>query len=70
MPGTVANGTVAVGSSREHSAFRYGIAKISNFARIAKLGIFARLAKFHLLAKFTVPSEISQFRSLTIFSLG
>ena len=41
---TVANGTVAAGS--EHSAFRYGIAKISNFARIAKLGIFARLAKF------------------------
>ena len=41
---TVANGTVATGS--EHSAFRYGIAKNSNFARIAKLGIFARLAKF------------------------
>ena len=46
MQGTVANGTVAAGSSREHSAFCYGIAKISNFARIAKLGIFARLAKF------------------------
>ena len=46
MQGTVANGTVAIGSSRDHSAFRYGIAKISNFARIAKLGIFARLAKF------------------------
>ena len=46
MQGTVTNGTVAVGSNREHSAFRYGIAKISNFARIAKLGIFARLAKF------------------------
>ena len=44
MQGTVANGTVAAGSSRE--PFRYGIAKISNFARIAKLGIFARLAKF------------------------
>ena len=59
----MANGIVAAGS-REHSAFRYGIAKISNLARIAKLGIFARLAKF------TVPSEISQFRYLTIFSLG
>ena len=35
------NGTVAVGSSRQNSAFRYGIAKISNFSRIAKLGIFA-----------------------------
>ena len=60
MQGTVANGTVAVGSSREHSAFRYGIAKISNFARIAKLGIFARLAKlgiFARLAKFRKPSE-------------
>ena len=42
----MAKGTVAVGSSREHNAFRYGIAKISNFARIAKLGIFAKLAKF------------------------
>ena len=55
MQGTVANGTVAAGSSREHSAFRYGIAKISDFARIAKLGIFARLAKlgiFARLAKF------------------
>ena len=29
MQETVANGTVATGSSREHSAFRYGIAKIS-----------------------------------------
>ena len=46
MQGTVANGTVAAGSSKEHSAFCYGIAKISNFTRIAKLGIFARLAKF------------------------
>ena len=49
----MANGTVAAGS--EHSAFRYGIAKNSNFARIAKLGIFARLAKlgiFAMLAKF------------------
>ena len=55
MQGTVANGTVAAGSSREHSAFRYGIAKISNFARIAKLRIFAGLAKlgiFARLAKF------------------
>ena len=60
----MANGTVVAGSSREHNAFHYGIAKISNLARIAKLGIFARLAKF------TVPSKISQFRSLTIFSLG
>ena len=59
------NGTVVAGS--EHSAFRYGIAKNSNFARIAKLGIFARLTKFRWLAKFTVPSEISQFRYLTIF---
>ena len=35
---------------------------IENFAMLAKLGNFARLAKFHLLAKFTVPSEINQFR--------
>ena len=46
MQGIVANGTVAAGSSREHSAFHYGIEKISNFARIAKLGTFVRLAKF------------------------
>ena len=46
MQGTVANGIVAARSSREHSAFRYGIAKISSFARIAKLGNLARLAKF------------------------
>ena len=55
MQGTVANGTVTPRSNREHSEFRYGIAKISNFARIAKLGIFARLAKlgiFARLAKF------------------
>ena len=44
MQDAVANGTVAAGS--EHSAFRYGLAKISNFSRIAKLGIFARLANF------------------------
>ena len=52
--------------------FRYGC---ENFARIAKisqskLGNFARLAKFRYLAKFTVPSEINQFRYLTYFSLG
>ena len=35
-----------------------------NFAILTKLGIFARLAKF------TVPSEIFQFRYLTKFSLG
>ena len=35
-----------------------------NFAILAKLGIFARLAKF------TVPSEIFQFRYLTKISLG
>ena len=64
MQGTVANGTVAAGSSKEHSAFRYGIAKISNFARIPKLGIFARLAKF------TVDSEISQCHYLYRISLG
>ena len=64
MQGTVANGTVVAGSSKEHSAFRYGIAKISNFARIAKLGIFARLAKF------TVDSEISQCHYLCRISLG
>ena len=40
------NGTVVAGSSRENSAIRYGIAKISNFARIAKLGIFAISCEF------------------------
>ena len=35
-----------------------------NFAILAKLGIFSSLAKF------TVPSEISQFRYLTKISLG
>ena len=41
-----------------------------NFAILVKLGNFARLAKFRYLAKFTVPSEINQFRYLTYFSLG
>ena len=41
-----------------------------NFAIIEKLGNFARLAKFRYRAKFTVPSEINQFRYLTYFSLG
>ena len=41
-----------------------------NFAILAKLGNFARLVKFRYLAKFTVPSEINQFRYLTYFSLG
>ena len=35
-----------------------------NFTILAKLGNFARLAKFN------VPSEINQFRYLTIISLG
>ena len=35
-----------------------------NFAILAKLGNFARLAKF------TIDSEINQFRYLTIISLG
>ena len=41
-----------------------------NFAILAKLGNFSRLAKFLYLAKFTMPSEINQFRYLTYFSLG
>ena len=41
-----------------------------NFAILAKLENFARLAKFRYLAKFTVPSEINQFRYLSYFSLG
>ena len=41
-----------------------------NFAILAKLGNFSRLAKFRYLEKFTVPSEINQFRYLTHFSLG
>ena len=43
---------------------------IENFAILAKLGNFARLAKFRYLAKFTMPSEINQFRYLTYFLLG
>ena len=38
-----------------------------NFAILAKLGNFARLAKFHYLAKFTVPSEITNFAISHIF---
>ena len=41
-----------------------------NFAIVAKLGSFARLAKFRYLAKFTVPSDINQFRYFKQFSLG
>ena len=41
-----------------------------NFAILSKLGNIARLAKFRYLAKFTMPSEINQFRYLTYFSLG
>ena len=44
-----------------------------NFAILAKFSLcenFARLAKFRYLAKFTVPSENSQFRYLTKISLG
>ena len=41
-----------------------------NFAIPTKLKNFARLAKFRYLAKFTVPSEINQFRYLSYFSLG
>ena len=46
MQGTVANGTVAAGSIREHSAFRYGIAKILQLAKFLLCEIFASLAKF------------------------
>ena len=70
-----------VKQNRQPRKFRYdcenfaGIAKISlglrkfsnhseNFAILAKLENFARLAKF------TVPSEINQFRYLSYFSLG
>ena len=73
--GTVANGTVA---AEEKPGFSLYIAKISqglrkfcnhseNFAILAKFSLcefFARLAKFRQLAKFTVDSEISQFRYL------
>ena len=44
-----------------------------NFAILAKFSLcenFARLAKFRYLAKFTVPSENTQFRYLTKISLG
>ena len=44
-----------------------------NFAILAKFSLcenFARLAKFRYLAKFTVPSENSQFRYLTKISLA
>ena len=41
-----------------------------NFAILAKLGNFAKLTEYRYLAKFTVPSEINQFRYLTYFSLG
>ena len=51
-----------------------GLRKFRNhskkFAILAKLGNFAWLANFRYLAKFTVPSEINQFRYLTYFSLG
>ena len=40
------------------------LAKLRNFARLAKLRNFARLAKFRYVAKFTMPSEILQFRYL------
>ena len=42
MQDTGSNGIVAAGSS----AFRYGIAKISNFARIAKISISLSLVNF------------------------
>ena len=55
---------------RNHSENFAILAKLENFARLAKLENFARLAKFLYLAKFTVPSEINQFRYLSYFSLG
>ena len=55
---------------RNHSENFTILAKLGNFAILAKLGNFAKLAKFRYLAKFTVPSEINQFRYLTYFSLG
>ena len=71
------------GSRKQARDFRYdcenfaGIAKIcnhrENFAILEKFLLyenFSRLAKFRYLAKFTVPSEISQFRYLTKISLG
>ena len=50
---------------RNHSENFAILAKLENFAILAKLENFARLAKFRYLAKFTVPSEINQFRYLT-----
>ena len=47
MQDTGSNGTVA----QDPSAFRYGIAKISNFTRIAKLGNFAISCEFSLASK-------------------
>ena len=44
-----------------------------NFAILAKFSLcenFARLAKFRYLAKFTVPSENTQFRYLKKISRG
>ena len=44
-----------------------------NFAILAKFSLrenLARLAKFRYVAKFTVPSEITQFRYLSQISLG
>ena len=44
-----------------------------NFAILATFSLcenFARLAKFRYLAKFTVPSENTQFRYLTKILLG
>ena len=59
MQDTGSNGTVAAGSS----AFRYGIAKISNFARIAKISNFA------ISCEFLLASEMSLFLAkLCIFA--
>ena len=55
---------------RNHSENFSIVAKLGNFAIVAKLGSFARLAKFRYLAKFTVPSDINQFRYFKQFSLG
>ena len=44
-----------------------------NFAILAKIFLcenFTTVAKFHYLAKFTVPSENTQFRYLTQISLA
>ena len=55
---------------RNHSENFAILAKLGNFAKLAKLGNFARLVKFRYLAKFTVPSEIFQFRYLTKILIG